>query len=111
MADVATYADYEGAVRDTAAYLGVDPDWVVLTNGLDEGLLLAAIAYLMPRAPEALVALGAPPMAISGQPEQILMLPDLRAVRDQRQGARRAHRRRSRAAPTSSSRWTRCWRR
>ncbi len=75
MADVATYADYEGAVRDTAAYLGVDPDWVVLTNGLDEGLLLAAIAYLMPRAPEALVTLGAPPIAVSGQPEQILMLP------------------------------------
>ena len=75
MADVATYADYEGAVRDTAAYLGVDPDWVVLTNGLDEGLLLAAIAYLMPKAPEALVALGAPTLAPSGQPEQILMLP------------------------------------
>jgi histidinol-phosphate aminotransferase len=75
MADVATYADYEGAVRDTAAYLGVDPDWLVLTNGLDEGLLLAAIAYLMPRAPEALVALGAPLMAVSGLPEQILMLP------------------------------------
>jgi histidinol-phosphate aminotransferase len=75
MEDVATYADYEGAVRDTAAYLGVDPDWLVLTNGLDEGLLLAAIAYLMPRAPGALVALGAPPAAVSGQPEQILMLP------------------------------------
>jgi histidinol-phosphate aminotransferase len=75
MQDVASYADYEGAVRDTAAHLGVDPDWVVLTNGLDEGLLLAAIAYLMPRAPEALVALGAPPVATNGQPEQILMLP------------------------------------
>ena len=75
MEDVATYADYEGAVRDMAAYLGVDPDWLVLTNGLDEGLLLAAIAYLMPRAPEALVALGAPPLAVSGLPEQILMLP------------------------------------
>ena len=29
----------------------------------------------MPRAPEALVALGAPSVAVSGQPEQILMLP------------------------------------
>jgi histidinol-phosphate aminotransferase len=75
MADVATYADYEGAVRDTAAYLGVDPDWLVLTNGLDEGLLLASIAFLMPRAPEALVALGAPSLVTSGQAEQILMLP------------------------------------
>jgi histidinol-phosphate aminotransferase len=75
MTEVASYADYEGAVRDTAAYLGVDADWLVLTNGLDEGLLLTAIAYLLPRAPEALVALGAPPMAASGQAEQILMLP------------------------------------
>jgi histidinol-phosphate aminotransferase len=75
MTDVASYADYEAAVRDTAAFLGVDPDWVVLTNGLDEGLLLAAIAYLMARAPEALVALGAPALATNGQPEQILMLP------------------------------------
>ena len=75
MQDVATYADYEGAVRDTAAYLGVDPDSVVLTNGLDEGLLLAAIAYLLPKAPEALVALGAPTLAPGGQAEQILMLP------------------------------------
>ncbi|MGE0362725.1 MAG: histidinol-phosphate transaminase [Vicinamibacterales bacterium] len=73
--DVSTYADYEGAVRDTAARLGVDPDWVVLTNGLDEGLLLAAIAYLLPKAPPALVELGAPPLAPSGQAEQILMLP------------------------------------
>jgi histidinol-phosphate aminotransferase len=75
MEQVSTYADYEGAVRDTAAYLGVDSDWVVLTNGLDEGLLLTAIAYLLPKAPEALVALGAPAVALSGQPEQILMLP------------------------------------
>ena len=65
----------KAAVRETAAYLGVDPDWVVLTNGLDEGLLLAAIAYLVPKAPEALVALGAPTLAPSGQAEQILMLP------------------------------------
>ena len=74
-ADIANYGDYEGAVRDTAAYLGVDPDWVVLTNGLDEGLLLSAIAYLMPRAPAALVALGAPATATNGLAEQILMLP------------------------------------
>jgi histidinol-phosphate aminotransferase len=73
--DVSTYADYEQAVRDTAGYLGVDPGWVALTNGLDEGLLLSAIAYLMPRAPEALVALGALPTVTNGQAEQILMLP------------------------------------
>ncbi|MGD9902882.1 MAG: histidinol-phosphate transaminase [Vicinamibacterales bacterium] len=73
--DVSTYADYEGAVRDTAAYLGIDPDWLILTNGLDEGLLLAAIAFLLPKAPAALVELGASPVAPSGQAEQILMLP------------------------------------
>ncbi len=78
--DVSTYADYESAVRDTAARLGIDPDWLVLTNGLDEGLLLAAIAFLMPRAPEALVAQGAPAMAPGGQAEQIVMLPTFEPV-------------------------------
>jgi histidinol-phosphate aminotransferase len=73
--DVSTYPDYEAAVRETAEYLGVDPDWVVLTNGLDEGLLLTAIGYLVSRAPEALVALGAMPTTLSGTPEQILALP------------------------------------
>lgn len=73
--DVATYPDYEAAVRETAEYLGVDPEWVVLTNGLDEGLLLTAIGYLVHRAPEALVELGATPTTLSGQPEQILALP------------------------------------
>ena len=73
--DVSTYPDYEAAVRETAEYLGVDPDWLVLTNGLDEGLLLTAIGYLVQRAPEALVALGATPTTLSGTPEQILALP------------------------------------
>ncbi len=73
--DVSTYPDYEAAVRETAEYLGVDPDWVVLTNGLDEGLLLAAIGYLGHRAPEALVALGATHTPLSGLPEQMLALP------------------------------------
>lgn len=73
--DVSTYPDYEAAVRETAQYLGVDPDWLVLTNGLDEGLLLTAIGYLGQRAPDALVALGATPTTLSGVPEQILALP------------------------------------
>ena len=50
--------DYRAAVTETAAFLGVDPEWLVLTNGLDEGVLLAAIGYLGPRAPEALVEGG-----------------------------------------------------
>jgi len=73
--DVATYPDYEAAVRETAGHIGADPDWVALTNGLDDGLLLTAIAYLMPKAPEGLVTLGALPVAPSGQAEQILVLP------------------------------------
>lgn len=73
--DVSCYPDYEAAVRETASYLGVDPDWLVLTNGLDEGLLLTAIGYLVQRAPEALVALGATPTPTTGVPEQVLALP------------------------------------
>lgn len=73
--DVSTYPDYEAAVRETAEYLGVDPEWVVLTNGLDEGLLLTAIGYLVQRAPDALVALGATPTTLSGTAEQVVALP------------------------------------
>lgn len=73
--DVAVYPDYEAAVRETAEHWGIDPDWLVLTNGLDDGLLLTAIGYLMPKAPEALVSLGAMPVVPSGQTEQILVLP------------------------------------
>jgi histidinol-phosphate aminotransferase len=36
--DLATYPDYEDITAKTAAWLGVDPAWVQLTNGLDEGL-------------------------------------------------------------------------
>ena len=43
---LATYPDYRAAVSETAEHLKVDPDWLVLTNGLDEGVLLTAIAYL-----------------------------------------------------------------
>lgn len=48
-ADLALYPDYRAAVMETAAHLGVDPDWLVLTNGLDEGILLASIACLAGR--------------------------------------------------------------
>lgn len=40
--DIAFYPDY-GAITDRAArWLGVDPEWVHLTNGLDEGLHVVA---------------------------------------------------------------------
>jgi histidinol-phosphate aminotransferase len=58
---LATYPDYRAAVLETAAFLGVDPDWLVLTNGLDEGVLLAAMAFLAPSQPppELVVAMPA----------------------------------------------------
>lgn len=69
------YPDYRGAVIETAAFLGVDPDRVLLTNGLDEGILLTSIAYLGVQTPAALVEQGAPFTAPSGQPEIVVALP------------------------------------
>src|SRR4029453_14750790 len=43
---LAEYADYEPAVLACAAHFGVDPEWVFLTNGLDEGILMTALGFL-----------------------------------------------------------------
>lgn len=60
---LASYPDYRAAVIDTANHLRVDPDWLVLTNGLDEGVLLTAIAYLAHQpgrsSPEVIMAMPA----------------------------------------------------
>lgn len=72
---LALYPDFTAAVIETAAFLGVEADRVVLTNGLDEGILLVSIAYLIARAPAALVELGAPDVVPSGTPEVIVALP------------------------------------
>ena len=72
---LATYPDYRAAVAETAAFVGVDPDWVVLTNGLDEGVLLTAIGYLGNRTPAALVDAGASMVAPSGQTEIVVAAP------------------------------------
>ena len=40
--DVGFYPDYRAMTAAAAAYFGVPPDWVLLSNGLDEGLHLAA---------------------------------------------------------------------
>jgi len=72
---LATYPDFRDAILETAAFLGVDPDRIVLTNGLDEGILLASIAYLGHRTPEALVALGAPLTTMSGAAEVLVAQP------------------------------------
>ena len=72
---LATYPDFRDAILETAAFLGVDPDRIVLTNGLDEGILLASIGYLTNRTPEALVALGAPLTTVSGASEIVVAQP------------------------------------
>ena len=44
--DVATYPSYTALVHACAAHFNVDPDWVLLTNGLDEGILMAAVGHI-----------------------------------------------------------------
>src|SRR5688572_8260535 len=44
--DVATYPSYPALVHVCAAHFNVDPDWVLLTNGLDEGILMAAVGHI-----------------------------------------------------------------
>jgi histidinol-phosphate aminotransferase len=66
--DAAIYPDY-GRVNDVCArHLGVDPSRLLLTNGLDEGILAAAIAYLQ-RDP------GAAAGAAAGRPEGLIAEP------------------------------------
>lgn len=43
---IAAYPDYRGAVLACARHFDVDPDWLLLTNGLDEGLFVTALARL-----------------------------------------------------------------
>lgn len=44
--DLAIYPDYDAATSACAAFLGVEPASLVLTNGLDEGILAMAVAAL-----------------------------------------------------------------
>jgi histidinol-phosphate aminotransferase len=44
--EVSTYPSYGDAVTATARHFDVDPDWVLLTNGLDEGILMAAVGHI-----------------------------------------------------------------
>ena len=46
--DIAFYPRYDDVVRETAAYLGVDPGWMALVNGLDEGLHIVSSLALRP---------------------------------------------------------------
>jgi histidinol-phosphate aminotransferase len=72
---LALYPDFRDAILETAAFIGVDPDRIVLTNGLDEGILLASIAYLGQRTPDALVTLGAPLTTTAGAAEVLVAQP------------------------------------
>lgn len=46
--DIAFYPSYESVERDTAAHLGVEPSWMALVNGLDEGLHVVSALALRP---------------------------------------------------------------
>jgi histidinol-phosphate aminotransferase len=56
---VGFYPPYDAATKACAGYLGVDPDYVSLVNGLDEGIMALAVACLRPRpgcpVPEAII--------------------------------------------------------
>ncbi len=64
--DLAFYPDYAAVNRDCARFLGVREEQLLLTNGLDEGLLAASIAYL--QRDRAAAADAAAPEAIIVEP-------------------------------------------
>src|SRR4029453_16140437 len=43
---LATYPSCPVLVTACARHFGVEPDWVLLTNGLDEGILMAAVGHI-----------------------------------------------------------------
>jgi histidinol-phosphate aminotransferase len=44
--DVSIYPSYPELIRACASHFGVDPEWILLTNGLDEGILMAAVGHI-----------------------------------------------------------------
>lgn len=44
--EISAYPSYRRTVVACADYFGVDPEWVLLTNGLDEGILMAAVGHI-----------------------------------------------------------------
>jgi histidinol-phosphate aminotransferase len=76
--DLAFYPDYTAVNRDCARFLGVDEERLLLTNGLDEGLLAACIANLQ-RDRGAVSASASPPASTSasadaGQPGEAIIV-------------------------------------
>lgn len=49
---LAFYPDYDEVSRETAAYLGVPESCLLLTNGLDEGIFIAAVLALQRQPPD-----------------------------------------------------------
>ena len=45
-ADVSVYPSYREAVLAGARHFDVNPDWILMTNGLDEGILMAAVGHI-----------------------------------------------------------------
>ena len=44
--DISAYPDYAEIVDACARHFDVDPDWLMLTNGLDEGILMTTVGYI-----------------------------------------------------------------
>lgn len=44
--EISTYPSYTDLVHACARHFDVDPEWVLLTNGLDEGILMAAVGHI-----------------------------------------------------------------
>jgi histidinol-phosphate aminotransferase len=44
--DISSYPEYTPAVLACARHFDVDPEWLLLTNGLDEGILMATIGHI-----------------------------------------------------------------
>ena len=44
--DESTYPSYPELIRACAHHFKVDPEWILLTNGLDEGILMAAVGHI-----------------------------------------------------------------
>src|SRR6185503_13148196 len=94
--DVATDPSYPVLVHACAAHFNVDPDWVLLTNGLDEGILMAALGHIArARAfdaetivplpafdpyPNASVAVGATPVQIPPRPGYVFQVDEVIAA-------------------------------
>jgi histidinol-phosphate aminotransferase len=79
--DIACYPDYDAAKAAVAGAFGVPPDFVLLTNGLDEGILAAAAAAFRRRDGTVPEAVGVSPafemyeMVVDGLGGRMRLLP------------------------------------